>query len=232
MLGVALLLQVGAGAGTPPPGWNDNAPEWWHDSSEARAPDPARDGSPADPPPKPRGRYHHVFLGGLGVSAASGRPSDHAELLRQDGYDLGPRLELEGNALGVLFGHLALGAYFGMGARSADNGDAPSLDESVVRVGAATALVLQPSDGLLLLIGPELGVLQGRLSLYGHAKSQTVPEYGGMGAVLWRLNDRAPVWYLGLSTSYTLAPADAPGGVGRDYDYGAFRLGFTVVAGG
>jgi hypothetical protein len=30
---------------------------------------------------------------------------------------------------------------------------------------------------------------------------------------------------------YTLAPADPPGGVGRDYDYGAFHFDITVVLG-
>ncbi len=80
-----------------------------------------------------------------------------------------------------------------------------------------------------------IGVLVGTLSLHGGGESQTVLEYGGMGGAFFRLgrgrHAGPPAWYLGAMLSYTLAPADPPGGVGRDYDYGALHFDLTVVLG-
>lgn len=233
MLGVALLLQVGmtpASAAEPPPGWAEDAPPAWdgHDGARPGAPADAGESAETVEESKP---HAPSLLAGAGLAVAFPRSSEHAELLEKDGYSLGARVELEARLHAVAFRRLALGGYFGIGGRTASSGEAPALRETVVRAGGEVLLVLQPSASLLVLVGPELGVVNGTLSLRENGESQTVAEYGGMAGFYGRLNERAPIWHLGGTLSYTLAPTGPPSGVGRDYDYGGLRLAFTVVLG-
>jgi len=233
VLCVALLLQAGAPpptAATPPVGWTDYPPSAW----QAPAPPP--------PPPPPaedearsetKQRVEHTFLLRAGLGVGFLRPSAHDEVLEADGYDLDSRAELVLAGAGVVAGRVALGAYVGIGRGTASpTSEAPTLRQTVVRAGTEISLVLQPSATTTLLLGPELGVLQGTLSVQGDGRSQTVLEYGGKLGAYFRVSDAPPVWYLGSTLGYTLAPADPPGALGRDYDYGALHLDFTVVLGG
>lgn len=226
-----MLLQAGAPpptAATPPVGWTDYPPPAWQ--------------APAAPPPPPvedearsetRQSVEHTFLFRAGLGAGFLRPSPHDKVLEADGYDLDSRAELALAGAGVVAGRVALGAYVGIGmGTSSPSSDAPTLRQTVVRTGAEVSLVLQPSATMTLLLGPELGMLQGTLSVHGNGRSQTVLEYGGKLGAYFRVSDAPPVWYLGSTLGYTLAPADPPGAVGRDYDFGALHLDFTVVLGG
>lgn len=226
---MALLLQVGAPpptAATPPPGWADAPPSAW----QAPAPPERAEERPAPATEAPV-RHHYLVRAGVGVGFV--RPSEHADLLEKDGYDLDSRAELTLAGAGVIAGRVALGAYVGFGrGTTSPSSDAPPLRHTVVRAGAEVSLVLQPSPTATLLLGPEVGVLQGTLSVRGDGDPQTVLEYGGKLGAYFRLSEKPPVWYLGSTVGYSLAPADRPGALGRDYDYGALHLDFTVVLGG
>ncbi len=209
MLGIALALAFELG--TAEPGGLGEA---------------ARQRGPTEP-------YHHYFLGRLSLGLGHARPSEHADLLESDGYSLGDRKYFEMAVAGVVGGRVAIGPYFALGRRTAKPTDqAPSLRETVSRVGGEASLLITPSPRFLITIGPELGAVYGTLEVHGTGSTQTVLEYGGVSHILFRLSTAAPVWYLGGTIAYTVAPADPPGGVGRDYDYGALYVGFTGVIGG
>jgi hypothetical protein len=177
--------------------------------------------------------YPHVFLARLNLGAGHPRSSDHAELLEQDGYKLGSRWNFEAAAAGVIAKRIAIGGYLARGgAATKPSSDAPQLSESILRTGGEVALVWQPYGSVLVLVGPELGMLRGKLSVHDQGQTQTVLEYGGMMGLYFRVIRVPPIFYLGATASYLVAPADPPSGVGRDYDYGAFYLGFTGVVGG
>ncbi|MCE7888221.1 MAG: hypothetical protein DYH12_00715 [Sorangiineae bacterium PRO1] len=218
VLASVLLLQLAASAAQPPPGWYDDEPK------DRASPEPRRSREEA---------VAHGFLLRAGAGVGSLQPSEHAELLAKDGYDLDTRAELTLAASAVVAGRVAIGAYAGVGTGgTAPSSDAPTLTQTVARTGGELSLVLQPSAGSLLLFGPQVGVLQGTLSVHGAGESQTVLEYGGMLGAYFRVNVGRPVWYLGATLAYTLAPAEPPGAVGRDYDYGAFHIELTAVLGG
>lgn len=221
MLGPVLLMTVASSAAEPPPGWFDPERE---PAAEAAHQEPRR---PGDAP------VSHGFLLRAGLGMGFVRPSAHDELLAEDGYDLRSRWELTLGAAGVIAKRVALGGYAGVGAGSdAPSSTAPGLVQTVVRAGGEVSLVLQPSRTVMLLVGPEVGVLEGTLSVNGNGQSQTVLEYGGKLGAYFSLGRARPVWYLGTTLAYTFAPSDPPGAVGRDYDYGALHLDLTVVLGG
>lgn len=63
-------------------------------------------------------------------------------------------------ASAVVAGRVAIGAYAGAGTGgAAPSSDAPTLTQTVARTGGELSLVLQPSAGSLLLLGPQVGVL-------------------------------------------------------------------------
>jgi len=218
MLGILLALE-GLAAEPPPGGYDDESPRELQEQTEPRAPK-------EQPTP-------HSFLFWTGLGLGFTRPSEHDAILEKDGYALDSRAEISLGAAGVLGQRVAIGGYAGVG-RGTDSptSDAPVLAQTVARVGGTLQLVLCPSASVLLLIGPEAGVLEGTLSLHGDGESQTVLEYGGAFGAYARMGAGSPSSYLGATIAYTLAPANPPGAVGRDYDYGALHLELTLVLGG
>lgn len=226
MIGVALLYQladepVREEAGRPA------EPEMFWSADE----EPVRD-QPRRARKKRRKPYRHVVLGRLTLATGLPRRSEHSELLAKDGYSLGSRTYFEAGLQAVLGGSLAIGPYIGYGARSAEADTAPILRERIVRYGGEASILLNPSNELLVTLGPQLGVLSGTLGVSHDPTTQTVFEFGVIGTFLYRVGAKAPVGYFGVSVAYTVANADPPGEIGRDYDYGALYLGLTGALGG
>jgi hypothetical protein len=206
----------------------ESEPEMFWGTPEEPVRDEPRRVRPNQPKRTP---YRHVVLGRLSLATGIARQSEHSQLLAQDGYALGQRTYGEVALAGVLGSRFALGAYVGYGRRSAGE-VGPTLHEEVTRYGAEISLVLQPAASYLVTLGPSFGVVHAALGVSDDPPTQTVAEYGAIATLLGRLSTRAPIWYLGATVAYTLAPADPPGSIGRDYDYGALYLGLAGVIGG
>lgn len=228
MIGVALVCQL-AGEPVREEEGRPLEPEMFWSAEEET---PARDQPEERQREQRRRPYRHVVLGRLALATGLPRSSEHSKLLEKDGYSLGQRTYVELSVAGVLGGSVAIGPYVGYGARSAEADTAPRLRERIWRYGGEMSVLFKPSSTLLITLGPQLGALQGTLGVSNDPTTQTVFEYGAISTLLVRLRTRAPIAYFGVSLAYTIANADPPGDIGREYDYGALYLGLTGALGG
>ncbi len=206
-------------SGYPQPGYPPARP--------AYGPYPAAERPAAPAPRKDEKKPERSYLVRLGIGAGPIAPSEHKDLLREDGYSLGTLFWIFASADWLLAEPIGVGVW-GAYANGGDRPDTggPELSYEVGYFGAEVPFVAG-SDTFGIVVAPRVGVAVGALSLgTGAGDSQTAPAFGAdVGMLLFKT-------HLGFGFSYLRAPTDPPGEIGRDFDLGGWMMYIEGVVDG